>query len=69
MSFETRRISGSGDAWVGEHTVSYDGGPPMHGVSIIELRDGRIARERIYVTEPWDAPEWRASWRAAAVAD
>ena len=39
--------------------------PPNFGVSILELRDGRIARESIYVTEAFEAPEWRAQWRAA----
>jgi hypothetical protein len=33
--------------------------------SVVELRDEKIARESIYVTEPWEAPEWRARWRAA----
>jgi hypothetical protein len=27
------------------------------------------ARERIYVTEAWEAPEWRAPWRSATPAD
>ena len=46
--------------WVGEISVSYDGGPLMLGISVHEFLGERIARERIYVTEPWDAPEWRA---------
>jgi hypothetical protein len=29
------------------------------------MRDDRIARESIYVTEAWEAPEWRAEWRSA----
>jgi hypothetical protein len=29
------------------------------------VRNGRIGRETIYVGEPFDAPEWRAQWRAA----
>jgi hypothetical protein len=33
-----------------------------------EFRGDRIAHERIYVTEPWAAPDWRAPWRSAAVA-
>ena len=63
--FRLRRITGSGDVWVGELSASYDGGPWMLGVSIHEFRGERIVRERIYVTEPWDAPEWRTPWRAA----
>lgn len=69
VAFRTRRITGSGDVWVGECSVSYDGGPWLPGVSIHEFRGDRIARERIYVTEPWDPPEWRAPWRSSTPAD
>jgi SnoaL-like protein len=64
-SFEFREVRGRDDFWVAEVLVSYDGGPPSFGVSVLELRDGKIARESIYVTEPFEAPEWRAEWRAA----
>jgi SnoaL-like domain len=62
---EFREIRGRGDIWVAEIAISYDGGPWSHGVSILELRDERIARETIYVAEGWEAPEWRARWRSA----
>jgi hypothetical protein len=62
---EFREVRGEGEIWVAELSISYDGGPPSLGVSIIELRDERIARETIYVTEAWEAPEWRAQWRSA----
>jgi ketosteroid isomerase-like protein len=64
-SFEFREVRGEGDVWVAELTVRYDDGPANHGVSVLEIRDGRIARETIYVTEGFDPPEWRAGWRAA----
>jgi SnoaL-like domain len=64
-SFEFREIRGRDDLWVAEITVRYDGGPENFGVSIIELRGERIARESIYVAEGFDPPEWRAQWRAA----
>jgi hypothetical protein len=35
------------------------------GVSILELPQGKIVRESIYVSEGWEPPEWRAKWRAA----
>jgi SnoaL-like domain len=63
-SFEFRDVRGRDDFWVAEVTVSYDGGPPSFGVSILELRDEKIARESIYVTEGFEAPDWRAQWRA-----
>jgi hypothetical protein len=30
-----------------------------------EIRDGKIVRETIYVSEPFDPPDWRLQWRAA----
>jgi hypothetical protein len=64
-SFEFREVRGEGELWVAELSITYDGGPPNFGVSIIELRDDRIARESIYVTEGFEPPEWRAQWRSA----
>jgi hypothetical protein len=64
-AYEFREIRGRDDLWVAELSVTYDGGPASFGVSILELRDDRIARETIYVAEGWEAPEWRAQWRAA----
>jgi SnoaL-like domain len=64
--FEFGEIRGAGDLWVVELTVSYEQGPTNFGVSILEFRDGRIGRETIYVAEGFEAPEWRARWRAAS---
>jgi SnoaL-like protein len=64
-NFEFREVRGDGDVWVAELTVTYDKGPENYGVSVLEIRAGKIARESIYVTEGFDAPEWRAQWRAA----
>ena len=64
-SVEFREVRGEGDIWVVELAISYGGGAPSLGVSILEIRDELIARESIYVTETWEAPEWRAEWRAA----
>ena len=63
-SFEFRGVRGSEDFWVAELLVTYDGGAPSFGVSILELRGDKIARESIYVTEGFDAPEWRVRWRS-----
>lgn len=68
VQFDVRRISGSGDVWVRELTVRYDGGPPMLGIALLEFRGDRVATERIYVAETWEAPDWRAPWRAATAA-
>jgi hypothetical protein len=63
-SFEFQRVRGRDDFWVAELTVTYDGGSPSFGVSILELQGNKIARESIYVTEGFDPSEWRAQWRA-----
>ncbi len=68
VEFQVRRISGSGDVWVRELSLRYDGGPWMLGVAALEFRGDRIALERIYVTEPWPAPDWRAQWRSTTTA-
>jgi hypothetical protein len=62
---EFREIRGGGDVWVAELSISYDDGPWSFGVSILEFRADKIARESIYVAEGWEAPEWRAQWRSA----
>ena len=64
-AYEFREVRGRDDLWVEELSVTYDSGPRNFGVSILELRGDRIARESIYVTEGWEPPEWRARWRAA----
>jgi hypothetical protein len=62
---EFREIRGRDDLWVAEISISYDQGPWSLGVSILEFRGDKIARESIYVTEGWEPPEWRAQWRSA----
>jgi SnoaL-like protein len=64
-SVEFREIRGRDDFWVVELSISYDQGPENFGVSILEFRNEKIARESIYVTEAFEPPEWRARWRAA----
>jgi hypothetical protein len=64
VSFELRDVRGHGDIWIAEILLAYDEGPPHFGVSILELRDSKIARESIYVAEGFEAPEWRARWRS-----
>ena len=59
--FELHRITGCGDLWVNEYTIHYDEKPVMV-VGIMEFRDGKVIRERIYFGEPWEPPAWRAQW-------
>jgi SnoaL-like domain len=65
VALEMRNLRGQGNLWVVEGAISYDGGPWQPAVNILEFRGDKVDRETIYVTEPWDAPEWRARWRAA----
>ena len=62
---EFREIRGRDDLWIAEISISYDQGAASFGISILELRDDKIARETIYVAEGWEPPAWRARWRSA----
>jgi len=48
--FTVRRMIGSGDLWVTEFVLTYDG-IPSYTVSIMEFRDGRVAHETQYFAE------------------
>jgi hypothetical protein len=61
LALRTERIRGSGELWVAENVLTYDG-KPMHTINIMEFRDGKVARETIYFGDPWDPPAWRAQW-------
>jgi hypothetical protein len=63
LEFKIRQIRGRGDLWVAENSIRYDGGPWNYTCSILEFRGDRVARETIYITQSWEAPEWRAAWR------
>lgn len=65
VDFEVRDVRGGDDVWVAEVSLRYDEGPWQLGVTILEFRGEKIARESVYVTEAWEPPEWRAQWRAA----
>jgi ketosteroid isomerase-like protein len=69
VSYQLRRVTIRDDLVVVELSASYDGGPMMYGVALLEFRDDKIARERIYVMEGWQAPEWRSAWRSETPAD
>jgi limonene-1,2-epoxide hydrolase len=57
-----RRTTAYGSAVVMETELTYADGSVFHGISIFELRDGRIATETDYFAEPFDPPQWRAQW-------
>ena len=59
--FAVRRIIGSGDLWVTEFILTYDG-KPSYTVSIMEFRGDKVAWETQYLADPFVAPAWRAQW-------
>ena len=61
-TFATRELRAVGDLVVAEATLTYGGDARYESVFVFELRDGRIARETAYWSEPFDAPDWRAQW-------
>ena len=56
------RSGGSADTWWSEAVVEYGDGSRWLAVSIFELRDGLVHRERVYFGPPFPAPAWRAQW-------
>lgn len=56
-----KRLTTAGDLVVLEADLDYDG-PKYSGVFIFELRDGLIAHETAYWSEPFEAPAWRSEW-------
>ena len=59
--FEVRRIIGAGGLWITELVMTYDGAP-FYTVSIMELADGKVARETQYFAGPFEPGPSRARW-------
>jgi ketosteroid isomerase-like protein len=59
--FSIRRIIGSGELWVTEFILTYDG-KPSYTVSIMEFKGDKVARETQYFADPFVAPAVRAKW-------
>jgi hypothetical protein len=57
--FTVRRIIGSGDLWVTEFVLTYDG-VPSYTVSIMEFREGLVANETQYFADRFDPGPSRA---------
>jgi hypothetical protein len=59
--FEVRRIVGSGNLWVTEFILRYDG-QPSYSVSVMEFSEGKVARETQYFADPFEPGPSRALW-------
>jgi len=47
---------------VAEASLDYGSGAPYNAVFIFEMRDGKIAVETAYWSQPFPAPAWRSRW-------
>ena len=61
-SIRLRRVIVKDGLWVVEGVNDYGGGQIFDIVLIIELKDGKLWRDRRYYAEPFEAPEWREQW-------
>jgi hypothetical protein len=59
--FSVRRILGNADLWITEFVLSYDA-LPSYTVSIMEFRDGKVARETQYFGDPFEPGASRIQW-------
>ena len=57
--FAVRRIVGLDDLWVSEFVLTYDG-VPSYAVSIMEFRDGLVAKETQYFSDRFEPAPSRA---------
>jgi hypothetical protein len=62
VTYRIRRITGHDDLWFLELLISYNGGPPMFGVGMVQFRGDKIARETIYAMEGFEAAAFRSEW-------
>lgn len=56
------RSAGTDAVQVVELTLWFDGGDPHPVFAVLDLRGGKVVRERIYIADPWDPPAYRARW-------
>jgi ketosteroid isomerase-like protein len=59
--FDVRRIHGTGDLWITEYMITYQGRPTFT-VSIMNFRDGKVMHETQYFADSFEARAWRSQW-------
>jgi hypothetical protein len=62
LEFEPRELRGSGDLWIAETGLRYDGREPVSVVKILQFRGDKVVRETLYFADPFPAPDWRAPY-------
>jgi hypothetical protein len=60
-AYEVRRVTGGGDLFVVEAVGRY-GADTVYTTSIVEFRNGLVAKQTDYFANPFDAPAWRSQW-------
>jgi ketosteroid isomerase-like protein len=58
--FTIRRVIGSGNLWITEFILTYDG-KPSYTVSIMEFQGDQVARETQYFADPFEPAASRAA--------
>jgi len=61
-TFSVMRIEGSGDVYTYAGKLTYADGVTWDMVTIIELRNGKIAKSVSWYAAPFEAPAWRAQY-------
>jgi hypothetical protein len=59
-TFAPLRIEGSGDVYTYVGTATYPNGETWQMISVLELRQGKIAKMTTWYAAPFEAPDWRA---------
>ncbi len=59
--FQIRRLLGSGNLWITEYTITYQG-RIAYTVSIMEFQGAKVVHETQYYADPFEAPAWRSQW-------
>jgi hypothetical protein len=58
--FTVLRIVGSGDLWVSQCIITYDG-VPSYSVSVMEFAGEKVVHETQYFSDVFPSPAWRAA--------
>jgi len=61
-AFTVNEVTQSGDLWVVDLTLTFDGTDPHRVVAVLEFAGDLVRRERIYIADPWEPPAYRAEW-------
>ena len=62
-SFTLVHLSGGPEGiYSAEGLLEYPGGRRVNAVAVIQVINGKIARQRTYFAALFEAPEWRANW-------